>query len=168
MANTKQTNADNGQEHTTNQWLFCIQIGFFAGLIWGSIRWICYQIKFTTELPSFVADPFFQSAFLKSWWGILVGLASYIILSIIAAVLYKVIVGRLRGPWPGIGYGLVWWILIFVIAGPLLGITENITKAGWNTFWTELCIFLLWGVFIGYSIVFEFTDEATREPIKAG
>lgn len=166
MSVQKQEGHDYKEQYHTNPWTYSIKIGFFAGLIWGTIRWLFYEMKFTTESPGFAVYPFFQHAFLKSGWGLLVGIGSFILVSIVAAVLYKIVLGRLRGPWPGVGYGLVWWAIIFIGIGPLFGMTKNITIAGWNTLYTELCVFLLWGVFIGYSIAFEFTDEASREPIK--
>lgn len=162
----KQEGHDYEQQQHTNPWTYSVKIGFYAGLIWGTIRWLFYEMKFTTESPGFAAYPFFQPAFLKSGWGLLVGIGSFILVSIVAAVLYKIVMGRLRGPWPGVGYGLLWWAFIFIGIGPLFGMTKSITLAGWNTLYTELCVFLLWGVFIGYSITFEFTDEASREPIK--
>ncbi|OME86855.1 hypothetical protein BK120_07990 [Paenibacillus sp. FSL A5-0031] len=167
MANNKQRNQYDKQDHVTNPWLYAIKIGFFAGLIWGVVRWMFFEMNFTKVLPGFVADPFFKASFLKTGWGEVVSIGAFIIFSIVAAFLYKVILGKLRGPWPGIIYGLVWWAILFIAVGPLLGVMPGITKAGWNTLYTELCVFLLWGVFIGYSIAFEFTDEASREPAKA-
>ncbi|SFF01844.1 Conserved membrane protein YqhR [Paenibacillus catalpae] len=154
-------------EHQTNPWMFSSMIGFFAGLVWGVIRWLFYELKFTTELPGLLVDPFFKSSYLKTGWGIVIGIASYIVFSILASLLYKVLLGKLKGPWPGVFYGLGWWAVIFLLLGPALGISRQITVAGWNTLFSELCIFLLWGLFIGYSIAFEFTDEASREPIGA-
>jgi len=29
-----------------------------------------------------------------------------------------------------------------------------------------LCLFVLWGMFIGYSIALEFTDDRIREPFR--
>lgn len=167
MEKQKQRNVNDEGQHHTNPWLYSIKIGFFAGLIWGILRWMFYEMKFTTVLPGFTADPFFQAAYLRTGWGHVVGIGSYVLFSIMAAVLYILVLGRLRGPWPGIGFGLVWWALLFIVLGPALGMTESIRKAGWNTLFTELCVFLLWGVFIGYSIAFEFTDESSREPVKA-
>jgi hypothetical protein len=163
----KQNKKSDYEDHHTNPWLFSTKIGFFAGLIWGIVRWMFYEMKFTSVLPGFAADPFFKAAFLKTGWGEVLGIGFFVIFSIIAALLYKVILGRLRGPWPGVVYGLIWWAILFVAVGPLMGLMQPVTKAGWNTLFTELCVFLLWGVFIGYSIAFEFTDEASREPIKA-
>ncbi|MCM3627331.1 YqhR family membrane protein [Paenibacillus glycanilyticus] len=153
--------------HLTNPWLFSGMIGFFAGLIWGVMRWLFYEMKFTTELPGFLADPFFKSAYLKTGWGIVVGIASYIVFSVLAALLYQALLSKLKGPWPGVLYGLAWWVILFVLLGPVTGMSQRITAAGWNTLFSELCLFLLWGIFIGYSIAFEFTDEASREPLGA-
>lgn len=157
--------AKDMSQQRTNPWLFSIQIGFFAGLLWGVVRFVAYQFKFTVELPGFILEPFFHNSFLKSGWGFAAGIGGYIIFSIVAALLYKVFFGRLEGPWPGILYGLFWWAVLFLGIGPVLAMTKKVTLAGWNTFYTELCVFLLWGVFIGYSIAFEFTDEASREPL---
>ncbi|GGG56691.1 YqhR family membrane protein [Paenibacillus radicis (ex Gao et al. 2016)] len=158
---------DDRLHHHTNPFLFELTIGFFAGLIWGGLRWMLYEFKFTKELPGIMADPFFRSSFLKTYWGMAVGIGCYIVFSIIAAHLYYFLFRKLRGPWPGVLYGFLWWIIIFVFAGPSLHISQPIRTAGWNTFITELCIFLLWGLFIGYSTAFEFTDEASREPVGA-
>ncbi|MDF2834960.1 MAG: hypothetical protein K0Q63_600 [Paenibacillus sp.] len=163
----QRSNRNTYHDHHTNRWLYSAQIGLFAGLIWGFIRWMLYNMKFTTEIPAFLMEPFFKHDFLVSYWGVLIGIAGFTIFSVIAALLYVLLLGKLRGPWPGVFYGLIWWALMFLAIGPLLGLTGKVNAAGWNTFFSELCIFTLWGVFIGYSIAFEFTDEASREPTAA-
>lgn len=154
-------------DHHTNRWLYAVKIGAYAGLIWGCVRWLFHNMKFTIELPGFLLEPFFKHEFLITYWGIAVGIAAFILFSIGAALLYMVLLGRFKGPWPGLLYGLVWWALMFLAAGPMIGMTGKVNAVGWNTFFSELCIFLLWGIFIGYSIAFEFTDEASREPVSA-
>ncbi|MDQ6421067.1 YqhR family membrane protein [Paenibacillus sp. LHD-117] len=154
-------------EHHTNRWLYAIHIGLYAGLIWGCFRWMFYGLKFTTELPGFLLEPFFKHNFLISYWGVVIGILGFTVFSIGASLLYLVLLSKLRGPWPGVFYGIVWWALMFLAVGPLLGMTGRVNAAGWNTFFSELCIFTLWGLFIGYSIAFEFTDEASREPVGA-
>lgn len=112
-----------------------------------------------------LAEPFFKHSFLDTGWGYAVGIAVFIVFSMIAALLYYALFGRLAGPYMGIIYGLLWWVAIFAALGPAMKITPALTVIGWDTLLTELCVFTLWGVFIGYSIAFEFTDEASREPI---
>lgn len=40
-------------------------------------------------------------------------------------------------------------------------------KLPWNTVISEFCIFLLWGMFIGYTAAIEYTDERKREQSTA-
>ena len=152
-------------KHRTNPWLFSMGIGFFAGLFFSVLRWISYEMNFTKVIPGFMLDNFFKQDFLRSGWGVVFGVAGFILFSVVTALLYMVVLGRLKGPWPGIFYGLAWWAIIFAGLGPLLGITGWLNVVGWNTVFTEACIFTVWGLFIGYSIAFEFTDEASREPM---
>ncbi|MHA7962777.1 YqhR family membrane protein [Paenibacillus sp. CAU 1782] len=150
----------------TNPVWFSLKIGLFAGLFGGVLRWALYEMKFTAVMPGFLLEPFFRHNYLHTIWGIVTGLGSYILFSAVAALLYQAVLGRLRGPWPGLIYGAVWGLIAAVI-GPLLGMMEKINVIGWSSLITEFCVFLLWGLFIGYSIAFEFTDEASREPLGA-
>ncbi|EFM09897.1 conserved hypothetical protein [Paenibacillus curdlanolyticus YK9] len=155
---------DSSKKHT-NPLTFCLSLGFFAGLIWGVVRGVSYWLQFTKVMPGMLAEPFFKHSFLDTGWGYAVGIAVFIVFSMIAALLYYALFGRLAGPYMGIIYGLLWWVAIFAALGPAMKITPALTVIGWDTLLTELCVFTLWGVFIGYSIAFEFTDEASREPI---
>jgi len=150
--------------HRTNPFLFAIQLGFFAGLLWGAVRWICYMFHFTKVLPGFIADMFYTSEYLRTMPGQFIGWAYFILFSIIASLLYTFLFKKAKGPWPGVIYGLFWWGVIFLLIGPPLGMTLRIELLGWDTFWTELCLFLLWGIFIGYTVAIEFNDERVREP----
>lgn len=48
---TKQTSVH------TNPFYFSVELGFFAGLIWGGARWLMYVLHFTKVLPGFLAEP---------------------------------------------------------------------------------------------------------------
>ncbi|WP_192043587.1 YqhR family membrane protein [Paenibacillus rhizovicinus] len=165
-AGKKQRERYDESAHTNPFW-YCLQLGFFAGLIWGATRWLLYLISFTKVLPGFLADPFFRQSFLKTFWGHLVGIGFFIVFSIIAAFLYKIALGRLSGPWPGLFYGLFWWLILFVMGGPLMGMFPHMNKIGYDTIFSECALYLVWGLFIGYTIAYEYTDEASREPMGA-
>lgn len=155
------------QSHRTNWLLYCVQLGFFAGLIWGTVRWMMYEVHFTKVIPAFLAEPFFRTKFLVTVWGHLIGIAVFIVFSMLAAMLYKLLLGRLTGPRGGLAYGLFWWAALFVGIGPWLQMTAPLGKLGVDTIISELCLFLVWGLFIGFTIAFEFTDEMAREPLDA-
>lgn len=159
------------QEETiqkTNKWWFAVYIGFFAGVIWGGLKIVEYYLQFTALTPGFLVEPFFKHSFLHTWQGNLVGWIFFIGFSILASLAYAVIPGKPDSPWIGAGYGLAWWLLFYLIVGPALGMMSAIGFIDWNTIITDLCLFTLWGLFIGYSITMEFTDERAREPFKKG
>ncbi|MEW9699151.1 YqhR family membrane protein [Paenibacillus sp. SI8] len=155
----------NGDRIKTNRWLFALYIGFFAGLIWGALKIVEHYLKFTKVVVGFLVEPFFKHDFLLSWQGTLVGWGFFILFSIVAAYLYTIAFWKLRGPWWGIGYGAVWWCFVYLFVGPLAGMTYWITDLDINSSISDFCLFLIWGMFIGYSINVEYTDERTREPI---
>ncbi|MFC6228364.1 YqhR family membrane protein [Paenibacillus allorhizosphaerae] len=158
----------NGKEEKphTNKWNFAVYIGFFAGFIWGGIKMIENYFHLTSLSPGFLIEPFFLHHYLMTAHGYIMGWLAYIVMSVIAALLYAVFLAKAKGPWVGIVYGLVWWGVIFLLIGPVSGMTNWIGIMDWNTIITELCLFVVWGLFIGYSISFEFTDERIREPYK--
>ncbi|GAB6990432.1 YqhR family membrane protein [Paenibacillus pini] len=166
MGRSQSQHQNNG--HRTNPWGYALELGIFAGIIWGAIHWVFYSLHFTVIVPGFLGEPYFKHAFLKSGLGQFVGWLFFIVLSIIASYMYIFLFRKMKGPWPGIAYGIVWWILIFVAIGPYVHMVKPINKLTWDTLVSEFCIFLLWGLFIGYTIAVEYTDERKREPQHAG
>lgn len=143
---------------------FALYIGFFAGLFWSCIRLICYYCHFTNEPASFLIRSFLTEQQLTNVVGHIVGSLSFIIFSMLAGLLYMWLFRRFEGPWAGLWYGLGWWVVLFGL-GPFIGITAPINQTSLTLILTDLCFFVVWGLFIGYSIAFEFTDEASREPV---
>ncbi|WP_165971969.1 YqhR family membrane protein [Paenibacillus piri] len=148
----------------TNRWTFAMNIGFFAGLFWGAVKIIEHYFHFTSLVPGFLVEPFFKRSFLLTWEGYLVGWAFFILFSMAATLLYTALFAKAVGPWVGVGFGMGVWALIFLLIGPVTGMMNWIAYLDWNTILTEACLFMLWGLFIGYSIAFELNDESVREP----
>jgi uncharacterized membrane protein YagU involved in acid resistance len=150
------------QKHT-NPITYGLYIGFFAGLIWGGVKMIEFAMRFTQVVPGFLVEPFFQHAYLVTYMGLAIGYGSFILFSVVAALLYSLFLRKLKGPWIGIGYGLAWWGLLYLLVGPLTDMVRPVTQLDINSFVTDLSLFILWGLFIGYSIAMEFTNEQSRE-----
>ncbi|GAB6929850.1 hypothetical protein JCM10914A_38330 [Paenibacillus sp. JCM 10914] len=154
------------ENQVTNPFLFALELGYYAGLIWGAVRWGFYWLQFSRILPGFLLEPFFKHPFLVSTAGQIAGWLSFIGFSVIAALIYVLLCRKLKGPWPGIAYGVLWWVVLFVVLNPWLGFTDPVIKQTWDTNISEFCLFTLWGLFIGYTTAQEFTDERMREPKK--
>lgn len=151
----------------TNMWLFTLEVGLFAGLIWGGIKAILYFLHLTTVVPGYLVEPFFKHQFLNSQPGYYVGWGFFVLFSLLATLLYVLLLRKLRGPYPGMLYGVVWWGIIFMLVGPTFHMIEPLRKLSTTTIISEFCLYLLWGLFIGYSTAHEFTDERKREPEKS-
>lgn len=150
----------------TNPFRYSLYIGFFAGLFWSLMRMIFYYCNFTAEPAAFLIKWWLRDDQLTTAWGQILGAVSFIVFSILAALLYMLLFRTLEGPWPGLWYGIGWWGILFGL-GPILHFTSFRNGGGFGPAATDLCLFLVWGLFIGYSIAFEFTDESTREPTAA-
>ncbi|MCI3920164.1 YqhR family membrane protein [Paenibacillus sp. TRM 82003] len=147
----------------TNRFLYALEIGFFAGLIWGGVRWLFVYFGFTDVVPGFLVEPFFTHDFLSGTGGYLVGYASFIAMSIVAALIYALVGYKLKGPWPGVAYGILWFVGLYLLIGPMVGMLPPLGVNDWDSIWSDFSVFVLWGVFIGYTITLEFTDERSRD-----
>jgi hypothetical protein len=151
----------------TNPWRHAAMIGLWAGLIWGAVRFIQFYFQFTKVPVYFLIKPWGTKTFLKSYYGSLTGWLAFIVLSMVAAFIYTAFFRKVKGPWLGLAYGVAWWALLFVWIGPWTGMTSGLGRLEWTSIITDFCLFLIWGLFIGFSISFEFTDERQREPSTA-
>lgn len=147
----------------TNPWSYALHVGFFAGLIWWLAGVALHFFGFTEVRPAFMAEPWADRTFLASWNDHFTGLLAYTVFSMLAALLYAAVLRKAKGPWPGILYGLAWYLVLFFGIGPFAGMLPAYSRLAVHSHVSELSRFLLWGAFIGYSITLEFTDERMRE-----
>jgi uncharacterized membrane protein YagU involved in acid resistance len=158
-----------GQAHYfTKPFPFAVELGFFAGFIWGGLHWLFYLLHFTIVPLGFLAEPFFKHNFIYTAAGHLTGWLFFIVFSVLTSLIYTFTLKKWKGPLPGMGYGILWWLIIFVLVGPKLDMVKPLNRLTWDSIITEFCFFLLWGLFIGYTVAMEFTDERKREPEQAG
>lgn len=148
----------------TSPAVYSLKIGLFAGIIWGAIRWLATGLNLTEVTQAFLVDPFVPIDVLGSFAWQVIGYILFIFMSMFAALIYWFALGRSTGPWPGIAFGFGWYVLFYLLVGPLVGAVPSIRLIGWNSLITDGCLFLVWGLFIGYSIDFEFHNVAAREP----
>ncbi len=150
-------------EHKTNRWKFILYLGFFAGFIWGGVKLCFYYLGFTKVIPAFLAEPFYTHDFLDSLTGHMMGWLYFVAFSMLASIFYFLFLRKVKGPWLGIAYGILWWSFLYLFFGPLNGMMKSIDKLDWNSIVTDACLFILWGLFIGFTIAVEFTDEQSDE-----
>jgi uncharacterized membrane protein YagU involved in acid resistance len=68
--------------------------------------------------------------------------------------------------WVGIAYGIALFLLVFLVLNPIFPGIKPFWDLSKNTLVTSLCFYILFGVFVGYSISFEESERKAREQGK--
>jgi hypothetical protein len=143
-----------------------MQIGVFAGLFWGAVWYFFYIFSFSEVGPNYFLMPFALGDWKKEIWGNLTGITVMGILSVGVAILYGAFFKKFQGIIPGVIYGLVWWALVFFAVGSLSPVIKSALGLSKETLVTTICIFIIYGVFIAYSVSFEASEEKLTGPPK--
>ncbi|EDL62790.1 YqhR family membrane protein [Bacillus sp. SG-1] len=132
-----------------------IATGFSGGILWSGIAYICYMFSFTKLEPNIILEPWAVGNWKETWLGILISIVGYGLISIGVALVYYALLRKLKSMWVGVGYGIALMLGVFVILNPLFPSMKGLTETDYNTLITLACIYILYGVFIGYSISYE-------------
>ncbi|RBW70597.1 YqhR family membrane protein [Bacillus taeanensis] len=158
----------NQQEQPMSFWAKAAVIGFFGGLLWSLIGYIAYILNFSKVGPALVLSPWALGEWKTKTLGQLIGIVVIAFLSVIAALLYKAVLAKLKGIWAPIIFGVLLWFLVFYVLRPIFPNLEPIKEMGWNTITTTLCIYILYGLFVGYSISFDYHENQNQNQDQQG
>lgn len=136
-----------------------LNIGIAGGLIWGLIGYVTYLFKFTKIPPSLILSPWALGEWKNEHLGQWIGIIAIAIVSIGVAFVYKATLVKINNMIAGLAYGIVLWLIVFYLLNPMFPDLPSIMKLDKNTIITTLCLYILYGVFIGYSISFEYHEN---------
>ncbi|OIJ16860.1 hypothetical protein BKP37_04155 [Anaerobacillus alkalilacustris] len=134
-------------------------IGFFGGLIWSLVGYFAFFFNFIRVGPALVLMPFALGDWKNGYLGQLVGIALISFISIPISFLYRYILARFNSIWPGIGFGFVLWFIVFYFLNPIFPGLKPLVDLDLNSIITGICLYVLYGVFIGYSISYEYSER---------
>lgn len=137
-------------------------IGFWGGLIWSAIGFFAYYLKFTKYGPALILYPWALGSWKKGLYGQITSVVVIALLSILIAFIYKWILGKIKSMWVSIGFGIAIWVMVFYIIQPWIPGLLPVFKVGVYTISTTLSLYILYGLFIGYSISFDIQTHATQ------
>jgi hypothetical protein len=132
-----------------------IATGFTGGILWSGIAYICYMFSFTKLEPNIILEPWAVGDWRETWLGIVISILAYGLISIGVALVYYAALRKLKSMWVGAGYGIALMLVVFVVLNPLFPSMKGILQTDYTTLSTIACIYILYGVFIGYSISYE-------------
>ncbi|WP_017755741.1 YqhR family membrane protein [Calidifontibacillus oryziterrae] len=150
---------DNLEQNSKNEELShmtkVIITGFVGGVFWSFIGYIAYYFNFTEMGPALILQPWAFGEWKNDTAGHLLGIVAIGIVSIGAAILYNAVFRNILKLWPSIVYGIVLWIFVFYLLNPIFPNLEEVKEFNRNTIITTVCLYVLFGVFVGYSISYD-------------
>ena len=137
--------------------------GLFGGLFWGTIGWIASYLNFTEIRPNVILEPWALGQWKHEWLGTLISIILISICSVVAAFIYYAALKKFKGFWFGMGYGLVLFAVVFFLLNPLFPGIKPFLDLNRDTIITSICIYIVYGIFIGYSINYEYQNNKVQD-----
>lgn len=157
--NEKEQLEQNKREQPVNFASKVASIGFFGGLIWGIVTFVTYYLNFSKVGPALALNPWALGDWKNKVTGQVIGIVVIAVISIGIAFVYKEVFVKMKSLLTGIIFGAALWGLVFYVLRPIFPDLEPLTEIGWNTIITTACIFILYGLFVGYSISFDYYEN---------
>ncbi|MFC7060601.1 YqhR family membrane protein [Halobacillus seohaensis] len=133
-----------------------LTVGFVAGILWSALGAISYYFHFSeVSAASFIFRSFWQTSWTGSFLGEALAVLIVGLLSIFVSLVYYILLKQWNGIWPGFGLGVALFGVLFFLLNPIFGAVPHWNELSSNSLVTNFCLFILYGVFIGYSISFE-------------
>lgn len=140
--------------------------GLVGGLFW-TLVWEMMRYFHMVEVKPFrIWEVLFHPASFDSrWYLFFIGLMLNAVLSMLLAWVYYICCKRVAHWIMGTIYGLLIWGVTYV-AGPFLFFQQSVFQTyAVDTHIGFLCLLLLYGVFIGYTISFDY-EQVQKTPAK--
>ncbi|WLV23542.1 YqhR family membrane protein [Aciduricibacillus chroicocephali] len=140
-----------------------ILTGFIGGILWTMIGTVLAYFKFMQFAPrAILVNPWLKTGWASRWQGGLLAIFLAGILSIFVALVYFVLFRKLSSMWIGTIYGLLIWAVVFIIALPVIRSLPHFGALTKETLVTSACLYILFGVFVGFSISYDYEDTVTN------
>jgi Conserved membrane protein YqhR len=137
--------------------------GLFGGLFWGTLGFFAYFLNFTEISPNVILEPWALGNWKHGWLGTLISIIIMGIFSVPAAFIYYAVLKRFKGIWVGLGFGIVLFLLVFFVLNPLFPGMKPFFDLSLDTIITSLCLYIVYGIFIGYSINYEYQNNKVED-----
>ncbi|SDQ51007.1 YqhR family membrane protein [Virgibacillus salinus] len=154
----------NKQERPMSLMSRSLITGFVGGLIASSFGVIMYYLSFSEVAPkSYLIRSWITADWTDGWLGNMLSILMVGVLSLLTAFIYYGIFKKIDSLWMGVGYGIILWVIVFYIVQPIFPNIPNLMDLNRYTIVSTLCLFILYGTFIGYSISYDYADTIRKE-----
>lgn len=137
--------------------------GLVGGILWSGIGYLTYLFHFTEIRPNAVLEPWALGDWKNGWLGTVISILFLGLISIVVALIYYAVLKKFKHMYAGMAYGIILFLLVFLVLHPIFPSIEPIGELKRNTIITSICLYILYGTFIGYSISYEYEEQQYRE-----
>ncbi|HIS29652.1 MAG TPA: hypothetical protein IAA78_09350 [Candidatus Avamphibacillus intestinigallinarum] len=142
--------------------------GWLGGLFWALIAMIMSYLNFIELHPRHLfLRPYLNiHRWTDSWQGDLLVVGMLSVVSIFIAVIYYFIFKSIRSSWVGFAYGVMLWLLLMFVYIPMITSLPHFGDLHKETYIGTFCLFILYGLFIGFSISYDYEDTILKNNPK--
>lgn len=137
--------------------------GLFGGIFWGIMGFFLSFFHLTEIRPNVILEPWLLGNWKNEWQGTVVSILLFGVLSIGVAFIYYALLKKFSHWLVGAAYGVVLFIIVFFFLHPFFPGIKPLTELKWSTIISSICIFIVYGIFIGYSISYEYQNKKAQE-----
>ncbi|AST92466.1 YqhR family membrane protein [Sutcliffiella cohnii] len=132
--------------------------GLVGGLLWSALGYLAYVFNFIEISPNVVLQPWAVGEWKNGVFGNFVSIFILGVIGIGAAIGYFAFLKKFQQFWMGLIYGAVLWGLVFFILNPMFPGIKTVPNLTLDTIVTSFCLFILFGLFVGYTVSYEYNE----------
>ena len=156
----------NQQERPMSQKTNVAIIGLFGGFFFSAFAYLAYYFHFMEVKPNFLISGWVSARLSDGWAGFILTVLLYGVLSIAVAFLYYFLLRKKDRLFVSIVFGAVVWGFVHFALPPLFPDMPRVRELDLNTFVTTVCLYLVYGAFIGVSISYDETERRMKQELE--
>ena len=168
MANSQnqQNNRQEKQEKPISQAKNVVLIGFIGGLFWSILGQLSHYFNFTEIGPTVVFSAWSGATWSDGFIGIILGIFVCGLAGIAASFLYYWFLRKQDHLLVSIIYGVVLWAIVHFGFARFIPAMPAFADLDFNTVVTTVCLYILFGVFVGVSVSFDETERQRQREVE--
>jgi uncharacterized membrane protein YagU involved in acid resistance len=160
---TERQQKDELKENPMSFMTLVIVTGLIVGIVLSGLAYLAYIFNLTAIPPRVILEPWALGDWKKGWLGTVISIITIGIFSIVAAVIYYATLRKINSMWVGIAYGIVLFLLVFFVLNPIFPGIKPFREIDLDTIVTSLCFYVIYGLFVGYTISYEENEISNRQ-----
>ncbi|GAA0443562.1 YqhR family membrane protein [Lentibacillus halophilus] len=166
MGNQDKQLEQNKEEEPRSLLSRSLLTGFIGGVVFGFFGIVLYYFNFSEVTPrSYLLRSWTSEEWTERWHGYALTIVLTGLLSIGVAFIYYVFFKKMETFVMGAVYGLILWGIVFYLLQPIFSNVPPLVDLNVYTIVSTICLYIIYGTFIGYSISYDYND--TLHQLKA-